>query len=211
MADAQFPKLNASESRIVNALEIRLTAILDDRITKLEEILEKRVTAIETTINNLQKENNILTESVRALESKFLKLESNSRKGNFIIKGLPEDKYKTIQEAVAAVGQAIDVHVDVQSCFRLGKPRNDNSPRPILVKSTDTCASNILRSAKKLKVADVAFRKVFIDRDYPPEMVTALGRLRKKAYDHRQANPNSRTSIRNGKLFIDDVLVDEVK
>ena len=64
---------------------------------------------------------------------------------------------------------------------------------------------------KKLKVADVAFRKVFIDRDYPPEMVTALGRLHKKAYDHRQANPNSRTSIRNGKLFIDDVLVDEVK
>ena len=75
MADAQLPKLNASESRIVAALEIRLAAILDDRITKLEDILEKRVTAIETTINNLQKENNILTESVRALESKVLKLE----------------------------------------------------------------------------------------------------------------------------------------
>ena len=35
LADAQLPKLNASESRIVAALEIRLAAILDDRMSKL--------------------------------------------------------------------------------------------------------------------------------------------------------------------------------
>ena len=117
----------------------------------LRSNLTLRIEDIESTINTLQKENKTLTQSVRDLETKLLKLESNSRKGNFVLKGIPEDTFRKPEEAVHAVGQAIDVQVDIKSCYRLGKPRIDNSPRPILVKSTEVCASNILRSAKKTK------------------------------------------------------------
>ena len=108
--------------------------------------------------------------------------------------------------------QITGVNVDKKSLFfRLGKPRQDISARPILVKSTEDCAADMMRSTKKLKTASATFKKAFIDKDYPPEIANALSKLRKKAFDHRQTHPNCTTSVRNGKLYFDGIVVDQLK
>ena len=210
---------SALDDSVIDAILVRIGSLLDDKLSKLEDSISKRILAVEQSVASITRENANLKNAVEVLQDKVARLETNARKGNFVIKGIPEGKdsldgvnISSPASAIESVANAIDVKIVINSCFRLGKPRQDGSPRPILVKSTEECTSNMLRSAKKLKqVGKDFFKKIYIDKDYPPEVATLLSQLRKRAYEHRRDHPNSKAFVRNGKLFINDVVVDEVK
>ena len=216
------PKLNPVsdlDDAKMDAILDRINNLLDEKLSKLESTLAQRIAVIESSQKN---EISILKKTIKELETRIGHLEINSRKNNFIIKGVPEnvDRVDGIdvsspEKATASIAKAINVPIVINACFRLGKPREDGSPRPILVKSTETCAFNMIRSARKLKQAGdeggrLLFNKTFIDKDYPPETAAALAKLRKKAFEHRRTNPGAESFVRNGKLFIDGAVVEEI-
>ena len=105
-----------------------------------------------------------------------------------------------------------DLGTTIISAFRIGKLRDNSSrPRNILVKLNNQEASNLITSnGKKLRAAGSEFDKVYIDRDYPPDIAKSLSELRKKAFEWRRDHPGEPAYVKSGKLYINGVVNAEI-
>ena len=52
---------------------------------------------------------------------------------------------------------------------------------------------------------------VFLQDDLPFEVNKRLAEMRKQAFDHRSQNPGESAYVKNMKLYINNVVVDEIK
>lgn len=203
-----------TERRFSELLELKLEIFLDRKLTPLISRiidLEKKYADLkvhsESTVVNRK-----LEEKVTFLEDQQAKQDLLKRQKNFIVKGVPESA-TNLEASVLDVAAKINVTLDnkIKSVFRLGKIRDDGSSRPILVKSCSSKSREMLTNAKKLREIGGKYEKVYIDRDLPPVLAKELGILRKRAYDWRKDHPDDTAYVKNGKLFINKVEVDQVK
>ena len=99
---------------------------------------------------------------------------------------------------------------NIKECFRLGKVREDNRPRLIMVKATEKTVKQFLTRSKLLKQASSPLDKIFLQENLPSELNKRLADMRKKAYEHRTQNPGDTAFVKNKKLFINGQVVDEI-
>lgn len=128
-------------------------------------------------------------------ELEFLKVKASTLKNNLIIEGIPElseiseEESKTI---LTTDDQIIDFfdkilgfsQVDIDSIYRLGKPRQDpTSPRPIMVKFLRPRDREAIWNAKSL-LNNKANSRYHIKEDLPPKLrphMTALLKVQQQA------------------------------
>ena len=173
-------ELTASELRIVDALEARLAVMLDIKFAELETALSKRVEAVEEALDDHSSRLAAQELKIKQLEDKIAKKDLETRRDNFIIKGIKEDE--NIMDSISKISEAIGVGLGNEMCqikqaFRLGQPRPNGSPRPVLVKSNQSVAYQMVVNGKKLRASN-DFKKVYIDRDLPSATAKALSNLR---------------------------------
>jgi hypothetical protein len=196
--------------------EDRLAKILDAKLKSMETSI---LAAITKEVDHLKKVNielKITIEkqqtSITKLESSFEQLDLDKRRKNFIVKNIPETS-TDLKGTVMAISKALSVNLevaDIKSVFRLGKTiRDDGKARPILVKSKKDIAYNMITRSRKLQET-ATYKGVYIDRDLPPLIATALAALRKRAYEYKRDHPGSTAYVKSNKLYFDDSVVDSV-
>ena len=205
--------LSPSEMKIINALESRISTLMDIKFAELESVVIKRVEDLESSISKQESLLKCQDIRIKALEDALAKKELFERRENFIVKGIPENA--AVIDTLANIASIINVELGTNNClvkdvFRLGAPRSDGSSRPVLVKANRTVSFNMVSNGKKLRQHS-QYSKIYIDRDLPPSIAKALGALRKRAFEWRRDNPGDTAYVKGGQLFINDVVIDQVK
>lgn len=97
---------------------------------------------------------------------------------------------------------------------RLGKPRQNNEPRPILATVTNSKArTNILKNSEKIRTAGRQFASFSLKKD-SHQCIRLEWRRLFEAEKYEKRNPenngyNIRLDIKARKLFKDDEVIDE--
>lgn len=209
-----------SKKEIVNSMKVELAAIVET------------ITALSSRVDKLEKDNAMLekkyhdllkttSQQHRIIEDQLTTLDSNNRKGSFIIRNFPEDDctisgklVKSSLDAVAAVAEALGIAEEtkeVKEAFRLGKSRPHGRCRLIMVRATEKTAKAFLRRARTLKQCEPPLNNIFLHEDLPPPVTKKLAEMRKRAYEHRTKHPNEEAFVKNKKLYVNGVVVDEVE
>lgn len=152
MSTELTPEMSLLLTQMTEQLNLQ-TATLTENITTavLTKVEEKIVPIIE--------ENKKLKSEVEVLKNKILNLETNSRKNNILIHGLPENKEEDTEGLTALVISTLkDIEVEIglgeiDRIQRLGKRGEDvQKVRPILLATTTLQKKiQILKNKKKLK------------------------------------------------------------
>lgn len=152
-----------------------------DEMTKKIEGMEKQNVGTTTTSPMQYKEQD--QSAIAACEI----IEQKKRANNMIIKGLPEQgeedergcmsEVKVIFESIGCQGEIINV----SSCFRLGKKRETNSSRPILVAMMNIESKEIVMKRKMNLKSSEQHSKVRISDDLTPGQRQHLSNLFKEA------------------------------
>ena len=159
--------------------------------------------------------------SIQSLHSQVAVLDNMQRKKSFLIRNFPENTnsvgvntISSCRDAVMCIAKALKLDIstlNIKDAFRLGKVREDRKPRLILVKACERSAKLFLSNARMLKAAVNPLNRVFIQENLPPEIHVRLSDMRKRAYDHCKNFPGEQAFVRNKRLFINGVVVDEIK
>ena len=154
------------------------------------------------------------------MEDQLLALDVNNRKNSFIIRNFPDDcctvdnkLVKSSLDAVTVIAGVLGLDEelkDIRETFRLGKVREDGRRRLIMVKATERTCKTFLRKSRFLKQCESPLNKVFLHEDLPPAINKRLAEMRKRAYEHRTNHPNEEAFVRNNKLYLNGVVVDEI-
>ena len=132
--------------------------VINEKLTSIEEKFEDCKAELEKLIKKENEEVKIIfTEEGERLEN----LEKETRKRNIVIKGLDDtaddtvDLQMKIEELIARMGVSLNVGLDKNEIFRLGK-FIEGKIRPVLVKlqSFDKKIA-IYQNSKKLKVSNI--------------------------------------------------------
>ena len=86
-------------------------------------------------------------------------------------------------EAVSSIADTLGLAGEVpniQDAFRLGRPRQDGKPRPILVKTVEKTTKLFLSKSRLLKQATHSLSRVYLREDLPPEVNKKLAEMRKR-------------------------------
>lgn len=205
-----------TDSATVSVSNSSITSIDDfnkfftKKLADLESAWARRIEDLESTVQSQGITISNYTKRINELETKVANKEAMSRRKNFIIKGVQDNI--ELMPAVKKVINAIDPLANtssVKSAFRIGNVV-DGRPRLIMVKATRDFSFKMVSNGKKLRNAGDSFKGVYVDRDLPPETAKAVGLLRKRAYDYRIAHPGEPAYVKGGKLYINNVLADEV-
>ena len=148
-------------------------------------------------------------------------LQMDKRKECFIIRNFPEknitvngSEVSNCKDAVRSIAKVLgleDECQNIQNIQRLGKVTSDGKPRLMKVKSNANTSKLFLQNARKLKNAPWPLNKVFLQADLPIEVNRRLAEMRKRAFGHRNDYPDESAYVKNLKLYINDVVVDEIK
>ena len=135
--------------------QIKVTESLNELSKKFDE-LETEIKKKDNKIQELESRVETLEEEKESLAKEVDDLEQYSRRNCLVLHGIKESKDEsTDQLAVQMFSEelAVDVKVeDLDRSHRLGKPREDNKPRPIIVKfARYAVRSNVFSNKKKLK------------------------------------------------------------
>ena len=208
---------------IVRGSEERVLARLDDITTRLVQ-LEDRLNRMQ--LNQTQTELDVLAlKDIIANQQKQLeKHETEGRRNNLIFMGIPESNVVFDDETLTNDSDKISSlcneisddlnQYSIQSCFRLGTKTGQKN-RPIKVVFSDVSARNkILYSQKRLRENSSvvnSFGRIFVNKDSSFLMRREEVRLREAQKAERsKAPPNTKIYIRSGKLYKDDVVIDQV-
>ena len=164
---------------------------------------------------------NVITSQQEVIE----KYESEYRKQNLIINGVPEvelvakdgTRLKDVVEKVNHLCEAISDDFDeddIESCFRLGKvDKHRNRPIKVKFKSVDT-RNTILYTQKQLRDNEELvslFGRVYVHKDVSPLMQKEEKRLREVLKAERSKAPsNTNLRLRSGKLYKDNTVIDKI-
>lgn len=201
---------SATDDTLGNSdLITKIDKLLDKKFAILEKQLAVRIEDIEKKVNNYTNEVEGLRLKLGTIERKLEYSENQTRRQNFILKGIPEPENPN--KAALRVIEALDIKDDlnklgttISTAFRLGKPLDvQRRPRNILVKLNNQEAARLITSnGKKLRSAGPSFNNVYIDRDLPPDLVSALSDLRKRAYEWKRDHAGDTAFVRAGNLVI---------
>ena len=146
----------------------------------------------------IKKEQESLTQKRRELSS------------NITISGLNEPEDEEQDELMSKINKLmndISAQIEIVAAFRLGK-RTDHRPRLIkVITASQQYRNEILRKAKFLK-GDSRYKNVFINRDRCLIDRKENTRLRKVLKTLRVDFPDKKVVLRNGKVTVDDEIVD---
>ena len=203
----------------------RVAADAERSVHGLLKVQEKSIQTLQTEF--LELKNKCLADlngaksGFDSIQSQVASLESKKRKKAFIVRNFPEKpciiRGKTIsncQEALFAISQELDLEVEagnIKDVFRLGKPREDGKPRLMMVKTSEKIVRMFLSKSRLLKNAVCPLNKVFLQEDLPVEVNRKLAAMRKRAYEHRTKHPGEEAYVRNKKLVINGMVVEEIE
>ncbi|XP_065662726.1 uncharacterized protein LOC136085353 [Hydra vulgaris] len=174
--------------------------IITDRLDKLENEFNKnksKFAIVEKDISGLKE--NI---EIGNLKNKFNYLEKRSRQNNLRIDGLTELPTETWNDRANELKNifinklGISEEIIVERAYRIGKIKEDKSPRTMIVKLLDFQNKNkILTSAKKLKGTGI-----FINEDFSNETME----IRKKLWEEvkRLRKEGKYAIIKYDKIFV---------
>ena len=124
------------------------------------------------------KEMESFKESIGSLQKYISFLDSKDRRKSFIIRNVPEKDFSIdnqnvsgTQQAVASVADALGLRHEaehLQNVYRIGRPRDDNRPRLIMVETTERTAKLFLSKARKFKDSSTTLlKRVFCKKICP--------------------------------------------
>ena len=206
--------------RIITPITQKLDKLEHYLITNVEsqnakiELLKANVKEKEQTIDTL-------SQIVINMQASLNKLDSEKRITNIMVSGLSEenindngelssdaDKVERLFE-VMEIDPTIVSSVDTFEMSRIGQP---NSSKTRLLKinvNSKTSRDAILEKAKCLKNKNEPWKKVYVKKDVHIVYAKENQRLNNRRKDLREKNPNSDIKILDGKLLLDDRVIDK--
>ena len=210
-------------NRISNSpIQQQLNAIEIDLKKKIQN-LDNRVNVLEKRNTSIEEENTVLRDTICNMQKSLNKMDSNVRNKNVIITGLPEGEITTDDGPLSTDLQKInailkltengdfDEREDDFTTSRLGvaKPGYNRVVKIVLTSMEER--DKFLKDTVKLKDALAPWNKVFVKKDQHPVYLSENNRLRRKVNELKkiQGNENKDIKITNGKVVIDNVVVDQ--
>ena len=213
--DDMNTKLSDLQGKAEEANEFVLSAI-----NAYEKSVKSLEIAMETLTRKCESDHESLKVLCNTTEGQLVAIDCNSRKSSFVIRNFPEEECKIGEEVVKTPGEAVSViahalglgeHLsEVRESFRLGKVRQTKGRRLIMVRATESTAKAFLKKARMLKQCGSLLNRVYLHEDLPPMISKRLAEMRKRAYEHRSNHPNEEAYVKDKKLFINGVVVDQI-
>ena len=156
-----------------------------DKVMPLAERVKKSENVIKSQQNRL-----------KLLEYKSIDIESRSRRGNLIFRGIDEQPGEDGEKCAIAVRRFLRVHLKIdldlyiERAHRLGKPRVGTT-RPIIVAFRDYRDTELIMG----NTWKLAGTLLSVNRDYPAEIVEARRSLYPMYKDWRDQNRYNKVSI----------------
>ena len=214
--------LEESKNEIISSMKSEIQTLKDSIISltaRVEELEEEKEVLKQQHLMTT-KDQTLLRLMYDTIESRFVALDSKNRNNTFIIRNFPEDEcivdgkqVKSTREAVTAVAEALGLNElmeEVSDTFRLGNARESRGRRLIMVKTTEKTSRAFLRKARNLKNTEFLLDQVYIQENLPPLVNKRLAEMRKRAYEHRKSHPGEEAFVKNKKLFLNGIVVDEI-
>ena len=212
---------------VVNVIQQIITPI-SDKLDKLEHYITTNVEAQNAKLELLkahvkEKEQTIETMSqiIINMQTSLNKIDSDKRITNIMVAGLSENVVKHNNDELSNDAEKLErmlqvMDIDVQTLglvetfefSRIGQ-ENDTMTRllKVNVKSKAT-RDKILEKAKELKNKDDPWKRVYVKKDVHFVYAKENQRLNNRRKELRDQNPEKDIKIHNGKLLIDDCVVD---
>ena len=197
-----------NNDRVINKLK---TALFP---TKLSDAIDRQNAMTEQVMNQLKAQEariTVLEAKVKSLQVSADDNEQRGRRANLVFTGIPEagmnDDENTDEILMEIINIKMEVtppvtKTDIERSHRLGRRREDNRNRPIIMRFTsDRRRDTIIRCRGNLKKHNTAQRAVYVNED-----LTAF--RAKLAFDARQLKKRKRvtdTWTFNGKVVVKDL------
>lgn len=208
-----------------------------DQVEKLRDDVNNKVNDLEGKIADLEMENKKKDDDISMLKYTVVNMQKclntfdvQNRGQNVIITGVPEPdivlteevdgkiaSLKHDREKIAHLLNVIecthfsDQMINAMDIQRIGKQREDYN-RAIKVKlQSSQDRAEFLKNAYKLKDAPEKWKKVYFKKDENPVMIGENNRLRKKMkqLQSEEENKDKEIVIKNNKLLVDGVVIDQ--
>ena len=209
--DDYWDKFDKRLDTKINALETKLNTVIEKQNNKIA-LLERKCETYEENIDTLK---TIVAKQQRTIGN----IDKVERERNIIISGLSEEtllideqKYETDEQKVNALFKVMDISLPYDyELLRLGKA-NTSYHRTIKMNVFNKHnRDEILKKTSKLKNAGVPWDTIYIKKDLHPALVQENHRLRikKNKLKELEENKDKNITLDNGKLKINDVIVDK--
>ena len=218
--DEKLEQINSCVSNLENKLDkldSTVKRLEDDRSKTVDKIqeLEAGVTELNTQVNELKTANEETKkksmEKCKLLEDKLLYAEVYSRRENLRFYGIEKvgeqvaalEVFQTFLKRDLKISSDEIAEIEVQRVHRIGKPKEDGSPRPIIVRFLRFGDREFIFSKSKL-MKGTSFG---ISADFPPEIARRRKAQGKTLKDARKDGKLAYFSrVEPDKLYIDGVL-----
>ena len=202
------------------------------KIDDLKGDIQNKIITLENRVKILEKENekkdddiNVLKHTVISMQRSFNSMDQNERSTNAIIQHLsendidgtePGEKLTSDIEKIRHICKLMEHNMDEESIQnlninRIGQKR-EGMPRMIKIVFPNMNERDaFVKNSSKIKNAPDIWKKVYVKKDQHPVYVNENNRLRKKMVDLRKLpnNKDKEIFIKNGKLTIDGIVVDQ--
>ena len=183
---------------------------LSNAHTEIAEF-KKAIAAQEGTIQALQKGVSGLQKDVKSEKERAIRLESHSRRNNLNFFNIPEVAEESFAKTECILRNFMDKElrvenakeISIERAHRVGKPRSDGKPRPIIAKFSFFKDKDFVLS----KAPILAGTNFGVSLDFPKEIVD----IRKSLLPHLKAarKRGCTAKLVYDKLYIDDQLFQE--
>ena len=160
-----------------------------------------------------------LTQIVVNMQGSLNRIDSNKRITNIIVSGLSEEtindggnQLNNDKEKVDRLLDVMDIDASVQrdtlQISRIGQPNNSTTRLLKIDVQSKESRDAILEKARHLKTRNEPWCKVYVKKDVHIVYAKENQRLNNRRKELREKNPNSDIKIIDGKLLIDQRVVD---
>ena len=207
--------------RIITPITQKLDKLEHYLITNVEsqnakiELLKANVKEKEQTIETL-------SQIVINMQASLNKIDSETRITNIMVSGLSEDtitenavELSNDVEKVERLFEVMELDpttistVNTLQMSRIGQPNNSMARLLKINVNSKTSRDAILDKAKLLKNRNEPWKKVYVKKDVHIVYAKENQRLNKRRKELREKNPNSDVKILDGKLLLDDRVIDK--
>lgn len=181
---------------------------LDENILTVKNGME-RIEEYVKEIEALRSENKALKTKITDLEYRVDDLENYSRRNCLEIQGIPEERNEKVSEVVREVGKALKFDITegmIDACHRIGKNRDSERPRGIIVKFVRRTDKETLMSKRRERKRDFSTRHLGMTMDTPVYVNDSLSparrRLLAQARQIRKDKGYKYIWLRNGTILL---------
>ena len=198
----------------LDKLEHSITTNVESQNAKIE-LLKANVKEKEQTIETL-------SQIVINMQASLNKIDSDKRITNIMVSGLSEDSITDngdeLSNDVEKVERLFNVmeidpttiaSVDTLEMSRIGQQNNSMTRLLKINVNSKTSRDAILEKAKLLKNKNEPWKRVYVKKDVHIVYAKENQRLNNRRKELREKNPNSDVKILDGKLLLDDRVIDK--